>query len=243
MPQDFISSGNHLSVKLHTDSYVAMNGFLARYQTGAISQLSSCGANNTFNCPDWSTCIPASMVCDGHQECTDGSDELIATCGNWTCATGKFTCTSNNPKCIPSIQKCDGHRDCSDGSDESDEVCGMTNVECCRQLEIRSSWIATFVKDVHPTFFTKYRIEIQQCRIQILTMSILNTISIFLTCPTCLKFPYSKIDHSVESRPRMEEDKFNGKPHYTSADGRYALSYASDCDYWLLQGCGPNVLP
>ena len=38
----------------------------------------------------------------------------------------------------------------------------------------------------------------------------------------------------------MEDDKFNGKPHYTSADGRFALSYASDCDYWLLQGCGQN---
>ena len=72
-----------------------------------------------------------------------------------------------------------------------DGVCGTSSAGCCRRIEIRSTWIATYVKGVHPDFFTAYR---------------------------------------------MEEDKFNGKPHYTTADGRYALSYASDCDYWLLQG-------
>ena len=52
---------------------------------------------------------------------------------------------------------------------------------------IHSTWIATYVRDVHPDFFTSYKIE---------------------------------------------ADKFNGKPHYTSTDGQYALAYASDCDYW-----------
>ena len=132
LPQDFISSGNHLYVTLHTDSYETRNGFLAHYQTGAISQLASCNANS-FNCSDGSACIPAFMVCDGHQECSDGSDEHSGNCGNWTCPAERFTCASGNPKCIPSIQKCDDHRDCSDGSDESDEVCGTSNAGCCSQ--------------------------------------------------------------------------------------------------------------
>ena len=125
VPQAFISSGNQLAIKLYTDAYITKSGFSISYQTGTISQLTTCDAN-TFNCSDSSVlCIPPFMICDGHQECTDGTDEDPTICNNYqTCNDNEFTCASGNPKCIPMSFKCDGYQDCLDGSDEADEVCG-----------------------------------------------------------------------------------------------------------------------
>ena len=104
LPRDFISSNNQLFIKLVTDSYVNKPGFLISYQTGKpfwtlfsnttyllmnylytglISQLTSC-ATDTFTCSDGAACIPQYMVCDGKQECADGSDEESVFCGNFT---------------------------------------------------------------------------------------------------------------------------------------------------------------
>ena len=127
LPRAFISSGNHLAIKLYTDAYVTGPGFLISYQIGPISNLTTCDANaTTFNCSDGSLhCMPAFMVCDGFQECLDGSDEDPGICYDYQiCDDNEFTCSSGNPKCIPMYFKCDGHQHCSDGSDEAHEVCG-----------------------------------------------------------------------------------------------------------------------
>ena len=151
MTTSFISSGNKLVIRLYTDAYIAKPGFLISYQTGALSQYLSCDAN-AFNCTDASLlCVPPFMVCDGHSECSDSSDENSAICSDYqTCSDNQFTCSYGNPKCIPMDFKCDGNQHCSDGSDEADEVCGHLN---CPPDSVLSDSQGSFTSPNHPGMY------------------------------------------------------------------------------------------
>ncbi|XP_073488988.1 LOW QUALITY PROTEIN: SCO-spondin-like [Aquarana catesbeiana] len=91
-------------------------------------------------------CVDAVNVCNGQEDCIDGSDEqlcgtssavvmstptwLVPTPGPSMCSHKQFTCGSG--ECVSSERHCDLHRDCSDGSDE--ENC----VDCV--LSVWTSW-------------------------------------------------------------------------------------------------------
>ncbi|TNN81512.1 Low-density lipoprotein receptor-related protein 8 [Liparis tanakae] len=70
-------------------------------------------------------CLATVYVCDGDDDCGDGSDELKCA-SPLTCGPNHLRC--NTSECVPLMWSCDGDPDCSDSSDEGPERCGGDGV-------------------------------------------------------------------------------------------------------------------
>ncbi|CAF0996864.1 unnamed protein product [Rotaria sordida] len=71
-------------------------------------------------------CLPIAQLCDGHDDCGDGSDEINCNC---TCSQHTFAC-KEICQCIPVNQVCDGKIQCQDGSDEKKCKCNQGEYTC-----------------------------------------------------------------------------------------------------------------
>ncbi|XP_074039673.1 LDL receptor protein 1 [Leptinotarsa decemlineata] len=91
--------------------------------------------SDSFQCFHNQHCIPNTYLCDGVDNCKDGSDESSdpgGPCEHVSCGESQVRCDKTT--CIAKHWICDGEKDCFDGYDENpslcSEICLPTQFKC-----------------------------------------------------------------------------------------------------------------
>lgn len=79
-----------------------------------------------FQCKN-GNCINEDELCNGKQDCTDGSDEVAKICYYHFCPLSAFRCAYGG--CVSASSRCNSVIDCIDRSDETEALCGKAPPE------------------------------------------------------------------------------------------------------------------
>ncbi|VVC40315.1 Low-density lipoprotein (LDL) receptor class A repeat,Low-density lipoprotein (LDL) receptor class A [Cinara cedri] len=94
---------------------------------------SLCSVEDPFYCAN-GRCIDSLLICDGHADCLDASDETRHLCFKLfkNCPNYAFHCSYG--ACVHLTAKCNGINDCVDGSDENLLECkaNVQNTSKCK---------------------------------------------------------------------------------------------------------------
>ncbi|XP_060522093.1 prolow-density lipoprotein receptor-related protein 1 isoform X3 [Cylas formicarius] len=110
-----------------------------------------------FQCFHKKHCIPNSYLCDGVDNCGDGSDESDSEggpCENIKCGEQQIMCDKTT--CIARHWVCDGEKDCLDGTDEDpkmcSKICPINQFKCKKSKRcIPMVWRCDKVNDCGPS--------------------------------------------------------------------------------------------